>query len=232
MPGPWSRTWMTSPSPVTRRVHADRRARRRVLGGVLEQVRERRRRQPRIEPHRHVRVDAARRTLMPLQRRAPPGRAPPRRSPTDAPSATRRRSRRHRCAPSRGCSGTAASGARPRPGSGRSARARSSAVSHEALMLLAATRMAVSGVRRSWPSDASSAVFSSSLWRVSSAALRSSRNCARSIAMATTPPSVSSVPGSIGPAGGGQQADRAWCRRAAGRAGSSCRRPPSSRWPA
>ena len=84
----------------------------------------------------------------------------------------------------------------------------SSAVSHDALMLLAATRMAVSGVRRSCPSDASSAVFNSSLWRVSSAALRSSRNCARSMAIATTPPSVSSVPGLDGPAGRRQQADR------------------------
>ena len=65
-------------------------------------------------------------------------------------------------------------------------------------MLLAAMRIAVSGVRRSCPSDASSAVFSCSLCRVSSPALRSSRNCARSIAIATTPASVSRVPASTG----------------------------------
>ena len=68
--------------------------------------------------------------------------------------------------------------------------------------------MAVSGVRRSCPSDASSAVFSSSLWRVSSPALRSSRNCARSIAIATTPAERVERAGLDRPAGGGEQADR------------------------
>ena len=104
---------------------------------------------------------------------APPDRARPRRSPTDAPIAPRSRSRRRRCAPSRGCSGTGASGVRPPPGSGRSARADRRPSATAPCRLLAATRIAVSGVRRSWPSDASSAVFSSSLCRVSSAALRS-----------------------------------------------------------
>ena len=65
-------------------------------------------------------------------------------------------------------------------------------------MLLAAIRIAVSGVRRSWLSDASSAVFSCSLCRVNSPAFRSSRNAARSMAIATTPASVSSVPASTG----------------------------------
>ena len=45
----------------------DRRARRRVLGGVLQQVGERRGGQPRIEPHRHVRIDL-RPQLVPAQR--------------------------------------------------------------------------------------------------------------------------------------------------------------------
>ena len=129
---------------------------------------------------------------------ARPDRARPRRSPTDASSAIRWPPRRHRCAPSRGRSGTAASGARPPTGSDRSAPSRSSRVSSGAWRLLAAMRIAVSGVRRSWPSEASSAVFSCSLCRVSSPALRSSRNCARSIAIATTPASVSSVPASTG----------------------------------
>ena len=62
-----------------------------VLGGVLQQVRQRRGGQTRIEPHRHIRVDVHVQRV-PLQRRARPGRAPRRRSPTDASSAIRRRS--------------------------------------------------------------------------------------------------------------------------------------------
>jgi hypothetical protein len=72
--------------------------------------------------------------------------------------------------------------------------------------------MVVSGVRRSWLIDASRADFSSSLWRASSACFRSSRNWARSIAMATTPASASSVPGSM-PARPRQQADRPGAER-------------------
>ncbi len=75
---------------------------------------------------------------------------------------------------------------------------RSSSFGHDAWRFVAATRMAVSGVRRSWAIDASSADFSSSLRRDSSAAFRSSRNCARSTAIAATPPSASSVPASTG----------------------------------
>ncbi len=76
--------------------------------------------------------------------------------------------------------------------------ARSPSESHEPPTLLAAMRIAVSGVRRSWASDASSALFSCSLCRVSSAAVRSSSRCARSMAMATTPARASSVPASTG----------------------------------
>ena len=57
-----------------------------------------------------------------------------------------------------------------------------------------ATRIAVSGVRRSWLSEASSVAARSAFCRTSSAASRSPRNCARSIAIATTPATASSVP--------------------------------------
>ena len=77
-------------SPVPRRSRSrrdvDRRARRRVLRGVLQQVRERRGGQARVESHGHVGIDRH------LQRDATaacarPDRARPRRSPTDASSA-------------------------------------------------------------------------------------------------------------------------------------------------
>ena len=50
-----------------------------------------------------------------------PARAPPRRSRTAPPTRRPRSRRRHRCAPSPGCSGTGASAVRPPTGSGRSA---------------------------------------------------------------------------------------------------------------
>ena len=91
--------------------------------------------------------------------------APPRRSPSARPSGCPRRPPRHRCAPSRECSETdrVSRSTSVRIRSLCSRRSRSSG--HDACRLLAATRIAVSGVRRSWPSDASSADFSASLWR-------------------------------------------------------------------
>ena len=91
-----------------------------------------------------------------------PGRGRPRRSRTDGSIAARSAPRRRRCAPSRGCSRTGGPGARTLRGSGRFARATCPASRPGACRLLAATRIAVSGVRRSCASEASSAVFRSS----------------------------------------------------------------------
>ena len=70
-------------------------------------------------------------------------------------------------------------------------------VSHDACRLPAATRIVVSGVRRSCASEASSVDLNSALRWASSAWRRSSRKWMRSIAMATTLPRVSSVSVSI-----------------------------------
>ena len=124
------------------------------------------------------------------------------------PARVARRPRRRRSAPSRGCSGTSASADRLRCRIRSLCSRRSRSSGHDACRLLAATRIAVSGVRRSWPSEASSADFSASLWRARSAALRSSRNCARSIAIAASPAIASRVVPLDRTAGGGQQTDR------------------------
>ena len=108
---------------------------------------------------------------------------------------------------------------------------RSCSSGHDACRLLAATRIAVSGVRRSWPSEASSADFSSSLWRARSAALRSSRNCARSIAIAARPATASSVRASIGRPAAAEQADRLARRAAAARIATVRRARRSARCP-
>ena len=80
--------------------------------------------------------------------------------------------RPRRCAPCRGCPGTGASADRARPSRRRPAPARSSAV-RSPRRFSTATLIAVSGVRRSWLSDASSVAARSAFCRTSSAASRS-----------------------------------------------------------
>ena len=226
MPGPWSRTSNRQAVVGEPRRDVDGRAWRRVLRGVLQQMRQRRGGQPRIEPHRHV-GSMRRRPACAAAACARPGRAPPRRSPTDAPSATRWRPRRRRCAPSRGCSGTAGSGARPRTRI-RSLCSRSS-VGRQRRRLDIAGRDANGRERRAQIVAERRQQRRLQLLALARqlAALRSSRNCARSIAIATTPASVSSVPPR--PAGRPRRAGRsAWCRRAAAPAGRRGRRRPSS----
>ena len=81
MPGPWSRTASPARRRSTVALTSNRRCRRRVLRRVLEQVRQRRGGQARIEPHQPIDVDrdvdaCAAQRLLDLAR------APPRRSPT------------------------------------------------------------------------------------------------------------------------------------------------------
>ena len=180
MPGPRSRTRQRQPVGRRRRpATLHRAARRRVLRGVFEQVRERARRQPRIDAHQTSdstsaeTVDGGPSSACSTWSRA---------ASTISDGCTQRRSAPIAPASMRAISrmfwnrrvrrSTSVSDQRR---SARAAPRRSATTPGDCV---AATRMAVSGVRRSWPSDASSADFSSSLCRASSAALRSSRNCA------------------------------------------------------
>ncbi len=185
------------PGGRRRRRDLDRRTWRRVLRRVLEHVRERRGGEAGVEPHRDVGLGGRPRRRA-AARRAPPGRGRRRRSRTGGRSAPRWPRRRRRAVPSRGCSGTAAAAARLRPGSVRSAPAGPA----RTVRRLAGWRR-----RRGWRSAASAGRVRATPAAPSSAArsggsgpaaLRSSRNCARSIPMATTPARASRVPGSTG----------------------------------
>ena len=77
-----------------------------------------------------------------------------------------------------------------------------------------ANLIAVNGVLRSWLSDASSVAASSAFCRASSDASRSAMNCARSIAIATTPATASKVPmSSVGVSAASSPTARVPCRR-------------------
>ena len=162
-----------SPSRVDARAARRWPCRRRVLRGVLEQVRQRRPTQPRIDLDLGIVVGVDARATRPSSACRTCAIAASTISAGVDPLRGRRGSRRRRCAPCRGCPGTAASADSSSADRGARLLARAPSSGRSPRRFSTATRIAVSGVRRSWLSEASSADASSAFCRTSSAASRS-----------------------------------------------------------